>query len=78
MKIRDVSDEYDIWAAWGSTNEQRWETPRKWARALSGAVEPLWTDEVDWPWGTMDHTLHDRRAVGMGQRMLVRKGDHRE
>ena len=45
--------------------------------AKSGAVEPAWDVLNAWPWGTWDLALHDRRAPGMGTRMLVRKGDKR-
>jgi folate-binding Fe-S cluster repair protein YgfZ len=75
VKLRDVSNEYDVWAAWGS--EFGIET-RKWNWARSGAVEPDWSGENEWPWGTQQERIQDRRAVGMGTRMLVRKGDKRE
>lgn len=78
VKIRDVSEEYDVWAAWGSEQEQSWETQRNWNWARSGAVEPVWDGANEWPWGTQDEAIRDRRAVGMGQRRLVRKGDRRE
>lgn len=77
VKIRDVSEEYGVWAAWGSSEHARWETPRQWNWARSGAVEPIW-DVSEWPWGTMDKSILDRRAVGMGRRFLVRKDERRE
>jgi len=79
VKIRNVTDEYDIWAAWGSPNDKSWETIRKWewASSGSGCVEPSWNDSKDWPWGTNGNTINDRRAVGMGRRLLVRKGERR-
>ncbi|PCH41382.1 Aminomethyltransferase folate-binding domain-containing protein [Wolfiporia cocos MD-104 SS10] len=75
VRLRDVSDEYDVWAAWGSAREQAWETARRWAHALSGAAEPLWDSADAPPWGAEPGVLRDRRAVGMGHRLLVRKGD---
>ena len=76
VKIQNVTDEYDIWAAWGS---HIWETTRKWewAASGSGAVEPSWNDSQEWPWGTDERIINDRRAVGMGRRILVKKGERR-
>ncbi|KAG5638998.1 hypothetical protein H0H81_007906 [Sphagnurus paluster] len=70
VKIRDVSDQYDVWAAWGDSVP---ETPRQWAWARSGVVEPLWKRD-QWPWGLKDGSILDRRAPGMGKRLLVEKG----
>lgn len=81
VKVRDVSEQYDIWASWGSEIDQSWETPRVWNWGRSGAVEPVWTleNEVDgWPWGTEPGVIRDRRGVGLGRRLLVPKGDKRE
>jgi len=75
VKLRDVSDEYDVWAAWGSEKEKSWETERRWDRSRSDVVEPVWDSEKEWPWGMEQGALRDRRAVGMGHRLLVRKGD---
>lgn len=80
VKLEDVSNEYDVWSIWGSENEKKWESPRKWAWARSGVIEPVWDSSEGWPWsdgdiGTM--SLRDRRAVGMGRRVLVRRGDKR-
>jgi len=77
VKIRDVSEEYDIWAAWGNFKYAHWETPRQWNWARSGVVEPKW-DFSQWPWGAGDESILDRRAVGMGRRFLVKKGDRRK
>ncbi|KAF5369824.1 hypothetical protein D9758_001114 [Tetrapyrgos nigripes] len=75
VKIRDVSQEYDSWAAWGSEDISTWDSkPRKWLFAPSGAIEPDWT-YGDWPWGSENRVIRDRRAVGMGYRMLAHKGD---
>ncbi|KAJ6614309.1 Aminomethyltransferase folate-binding domain-containing protein [Mycena sp. CBHHK59/15] len=73
VKVRDASEEYDVWAAWGEENRdaaRNW----KWAEN-SGVAEPVWNSADEWPWGLRDESIHDRRAPGMGRRMLVRKGD---
>ena len=77
VKLRDVSEEYDVWAAWGTDSGKSTAESRKWNWARSGAVEPDWTGETEWPWGKEDKRIKDRRAVGMGERLLVRKGDRR-
>jgi hypothetical protein len=74
VKLRDVSDEYNVWAAWGSEEA---EPGRRWNWVRSGSIEPAW-DGAEWPWGVEDCVIRDRRAVGMGKRRLVRKGDKRE
>ena len=74
VKVRDISDEYDVWASWGSEHETSWETPRNWRWAeRSNIPEQLWA-EGDVPWGNESLLLRDRRGVGMGQRRLVSKG----
>jgi len=73
VRVRDASDEYDIWAAWGS-NDVVTGSSRRWTRTQGGAIEPLW----DWPSRPYSGPLIDRRADGMGLRRLVRKGDWRE
>lgn len=78
VRIRDVSQEWDVWAAWGSEVDGAWETQRRWLHASSGAIEPVWDGQDEAPWGTEPGVLQDRRAIGMGHRMLVRKGDRRE
>ncbi|KAI0722962.1 Aminomethyltransferase folate-binding domain-containing protein [Earliella scabrosa] len=75
VKLRDVTEEYDVWAAWGSEKEKSWETERTWDFARSGVIEPVWDKDGEWPWGSTQGLLRDRRAVGMGHRLLVRKGD---
>ncbi|KAF9484020.1 Aminomethyltransferase folate-binding domain-containing protein [Pholiota conissans] len=75
VKIRDATDEFDVWAVWGSENNRNWETERQWLRAQSGAIEPDWSQCEEWPWGTQENVIQDRRAVGMGRRLLVKKGD---
>ncbi|KAK7682557.1 hypothetical protein QCA50_014357 [Cerrena zonata] len=75
VKISDVSDQYDVWASWGSDPENTWETERQWAFARSGVIEPQWDTVSESPWGAEPFRLRDRRGVGLGHRMLVRKGD---
>ncbi|KAL1946683.1 hypothetical protein VTO73DRAFT_14787 [Trametes versicolor] len=75
VKLRDVSEEYDVWSAWGSETEKSWETARQWEFARSGVIEPAWSQDGEWPWGSAPGVLRDRRAVGMGHRLLVRKGE---
>ena len=73
VRLRDVSDEYDVWAAWGYDGKVN--NSRQWMRAQSGAIEPVWGAS---PWGLEGEALVDRRAEGMGSRRLVRTGDRRE
>lgn len=80
VRLRDVSDEYDLWAAWGSEQDRSWESEREWADARSGVLEPVWKQEENslWPWGNHHGAIQDRRAVGMGHRLITRKGERRE
>lgn len=73
VRVRDASDEYDAWAAWG--NDVITGNPRRLTRTQGGTIEPLWDS---WPWGSDSEALIDRRADGMGLRRLVRKGNRRE
>ena len=74
VRVRDVSDEYDVWASWDTEREASWETPRTWRWAeKSNVPEQLW-GEGEVPWGNEPLLLRDRRGVGMGQRRLVNKG----
>lgn len=77
VKIADVTDQYDVWASWGSDTEKGWDIERHWNFAKSGVIEPLWDSTPESPWGTDPLKLRDRRGVGLGHRMLVRKGDKR-
>ncbi|KAJ7368237.1 Aminomethyltransferase folate-binding domain-containing protein [Mycena albidolilacea] len=74
VKVRDASDEYDVWGAWGTPADRDADKHWKWAEQ-SGVAEPQWDETTEWPWGSEDEVLHDRRAPGMGKRLLVRKGD---
>ena len=78
VKIEDVSGEYDVWSVWGSEKTRSWESLRTWSFARSGAIEPVWSANERWPWGDEEYRLKDRRAVGMGERVLVRKNDRRK
>ncbi|KAF8450440.1 hypothetical protein L210DRAFT_3618109 [Boletus edulis BED1] len=69
VRIRDVTQEWDVWAAWGEHPPVQ---HTSWLWAASGAVEPVWSAS---PWGTEHGVILDRRAPGMGRRLLVRKGD---
>ncbi|EIN10687.1 Aminomethyltransferase folate-binding domain-containing protein [Punctularia strigosozonata HHB-11173 SS5] len=77
VKIRDVTEEYDVWSAWGSeqSDSHAPEPKKKWSWAPSGAVEPVWDASEEWPWGHEDLALNDARAPGMGRRQLVTKGE---
>lgn len=75
VKLTPLDDELAVWAAWG---QEEPEIPRKWRWARSGSVEPVWPDDA-LPWSAgRDNALVDRRAPGMGLRMLVRQGDQPE
>ncbi|KAF9534855.1 Aminomethyltransferase folate-binding domain-containing protein [Crepidotus variabilis] len=75
VKIRPVTEEYDVWSSWGSSQDHEWETPRHWHFEQSGSIEPIWPEDGLWPWGSTECVIHDRRGVGMGRRLLARKGD---
>jgi len=70
VRVRDASDQYDVWAAWDNNATAR--NPRQWKGAQGGTIEPVWDS---WPWGSEGEALIDQRADGMGLRRLVRKGD---
>ena len=81
VKIEDVSNQYDVWSVWGSERLKNMETVREWQRARSGVIEPVWDPSAEWPWknGSDERpAIFDRRAVGMGSRVLVPKGDKRK
>lgn len=78
VKIEHVSEQWDVWQAWGSEKTKEWDGEREWNWARSGVVEPVWQEEQ--PWGSVQQgtRIRDRRAVGMGERLIVRKGERRE
>lgn len=82
VRIKDVSKDHDILAAWGF--EEHREVERHWnfAQSQSGVIVPDWdaikagpNEDHPWPWGHLPRTIRDRRGVGMGERLLVPK-DH--
>src|SRR5258708_7856815 len=78
VTAKDASDHYDVWAAWGG-NLSTEAFERQWRFGNRGAVEPVWESHEAWRGaGSVPTSLRDLRAVGMGLRMLVRKGDPRE
>ncbi|KAA1466181.1 Aminomethyltransferase folate-binding domain-containing protein [Dentipellis sp. KUC8613] len=73
VRLRDLTAEYDVWAAWPGSNADT--QPREWAVAKSGVVEPVIdAAEAHSAWGGPG-LLQDRRAAGLGTHRLVRKGD---
>lgn len=77
VRVQDVSDEYDVWQVWDPQSTPDWETKRHWSFTKSGVIEPVWPDTLTWPWGTEELIIRDRRAVGMGARILVSKAEIR-
>lgn len=79
VNIRDVTEQYDVWASWGSPLDCPLDNlAREWQWAPSGAVEPIWNNtDGQWPWGSKDRTLFDRRAIGLGSRFLVKNRERR-
>ena len=78
VTAKDVSDRYDVWAAWGGETSTE-PFKREWRFGNRGAVEPVWESHEAWRGaGFVPMSLRDLRAVGMGLRMLVRKGDPRK
>lgn len=92
VKVRDVSQEWRLFAAWPSTSESSSsdmvsKKPDEWRRGRSGAIEPIYNEESDRK--EEDRALAemgleergevvwavDRRAPGMGVRLLLRSGD---
>ncbi|KAG6890270.1 hypothetical protein C0992_002536 [Termitomyces sp. T32_za158] len=71
VKIRDVSEEYDVWASWG--NPMISQLTRRWSQTHSGVIQPNW-EGAEWPWGNKNESILDRRAPGMGKRFIVKKG----
>ncbi|KAG6872797.1 hypothetical protein C0995_006526 [Termitomyces sp. Mi166 len=71
VKIRDLSEEYDVWASWG--NSAIPEMTRGWSWSHSGVIQPSW-EGSEWSWGNKNESVLDRRAPGMGKRFLVKKG----
>lgn len=79
--IKDVSDQYDVWAAWGHPDELELELggKRKWKFGNGETAELNWEPEpLRWEVSEGEVGGWDSRAPGMGWRGLVAKGDKRE
>jgi transferase CAF17, mitochondrial len=72
VRLRDVTEQYDIWAAWGSDQYLK-NQARQWNWARSGVAEPVW-DAQGTPWGTKHLEINDARAPGLGRRILTPAG----
>ena len=82
VRIKDVSEEWDTWAAWGSEIESGGLMPtRLWRPGSGGANESQWS----WPEGIRSLGLSEaeigcwdlRAGLGMRQ-LLIPKGQNRE
>lgn len=74
VRIRDVSDEWDVWAAWGSAAEG----VRRWKFGSGGAAEATWKNIPPLAVGPAEVGCWDLRAAGMGAQILVPKGCSRK
>lgn len=77
VRIEDISDRYDVWTSWG--NEPTGSS-YQWTHTRSGIIEPIWSSQKESAWldGSLESLrLKDRRAPGMGTRLLVDKNDKR-
>ncbi|PVF95870.1 Aminomethyltransferase folate-binding domain-containing protein [Serendipita vermifera] len=75
VKIQNVADEWDVWAAWG---QELSEPERKWRFGSQGAVEPVWKSGISTWKGRDASRIRDLRAVGMGLRILTTKDKNPE
>ncbi|CAG8724526.1 14158_t:CDS:2, partial [Acaulospora colombiana] len=75
VKIQNVADEWDVWAAWG---HELSEPERKWRFGSQGAVEPVWENGISTWKGSDSFRVRDLRAVGMGSRILTAKDKNPE
>jgi hypothetical protein len=74
VKIKDVGDEWSVWAAWGNSSLDLG-PERCWHWAASQSIESNWKTTHS-PWATgQPFRIHDRRVDGMGLREIVRRGD---
>lgn len=88
VRFKDVSEEWDVWSAWGSDGVYSAESPQpleSWRFGSGGAAERVWTWENGVaPLGISDAEVGcwDLRAgwgaAGMGRRVFVPKGQKRE
>ena len=82
IRLRDVTEEYDIWTAW-STDQLARDLDvgeRRWDCHPTGVVEPYFegSGSVLHRWGSWPGPFIDRRGVGLGQRIIARRGAKRE
>jgi hypothetical protein len=81
VRVRDVSEEWKVWAVWGDSPGDAILPHREWRWGRSGAAEPLYA-EGEHSLGTAypEDTIgtRDLRAPNMGDRMLIRAGDKRQ
>ena len=79
IRIRDVSAEYDVWAKWDpeQLKDGLEKENRKWDYHSTGVIEPVFEDQDTGLWGVQPGPFLDRRAVGLGQRLLVGKDSSR-
>lgn len=75
VRVEETKDEWDVWSTWGRNAD---ELHRQWRHGSQGAVEPLWDSGIA-AWGGRDaYRIKDLRAVGMGHRIITRKGATRK
>lgn len=70
VRIRDVSDQWDVWAAWGEAAK----ATRKWKLGSGGAAEATWEHVSPLAVGDTEIGCWDLRAAGMGAQILAPKG----
>ncbi|KAG9127349.1 ccr4 associated factor [Ceratobasidium sp. 392] len=78
VRVRDVSEEWKVWAVWENTPGDSSVPHREWRWGRSGAVEPIYTEGehllgAEYPEGAVG--TRDLRAPNMGERLLIRAGD---
>jgi len=72
VKIRSVTENYNIWACWGGPDSTLPDPP-KWALQPSGAMKPVWLSDGAQSWGEGRGIIQDRRGSGLGFRILAEK-----
>jgi transferase CAF17, mitochondrial len=86
VQVRDVGAEWDTWAAWTDRDniDPTLFSPLDWKWGRSGAVEPVWPNLdiqrlqiVSNMLPNNAKRLFDHRAPGLGERLLLLKGDKR-
>lgn len=71
IKVRDVSENYDVWATWNPHLTNPGEN--LWEYHPTGVIEPTFALDNTYRWGTQPMPFVDSRAFGMGTRALVPK-----